>query len=156
MVLNPYRLKVNFDGIESSEQVISNTMVMTNYSNVPIQVNAMAVGTVGRGSDMYFVSSPPSENAVGKELFAYLEFLNSTGSRAPRTWNSRYINASNQLLVTGHSNTKEGVLYLDAFDESPTYGIIHLFGSVSASPEEAWSSADSMRVSVTFTFVPMI
>lgn len=155
VILNPYKLNAVLDGVDSTEQILSSTMVLTNYSRVAVQVNATAFGMVTGGSGLTFVSAPPEEDTPEKELFTYLEFERSEDGSAPSFWDSQYRNAPNQLLVTEAGSGKEDLLTLDAGNEDPAYGVFRVFGSASTSPVKPWTGEDQILITVAFTFTAL-
>ena len=54
VVVNPYGLEVERDGVVSSEQIVSPVLTMENQSEVPVRVDARAVGQVSAGSGAVF------------------------------------------------------------------------------------------------------
>lgn len=155
VIVNPYRLKTMADGVETTEQIIGNAMTLTNYSSVPVQVNANVFSTVPAGSSMIYAPAPLAENEPRKALFVYLEFQNSADGSEPYSWSSQYSDAPNQLLVTEVGNSKNGLLTLGAGNTNPTYGKFRLLGEAAGSPAEMWTDADRVHITVTFTFTPL-
>jgi len=148
VIINPYRLNVKLDGVMTREQIVNPAQVLTSHSNVPVLVNATATGVISAGSEAVFVSKPP--NAEAKEVFLYVEFQPTNDN-----WIGEYIGAPNQMIVTADGSSKDAVMTLDAGMDSPSYGAYRLFGALSTAPDEMWSSADGIEVSVAFTFTPV-
>lgn len=155
VIVNPYRLKTMAGGVETTEQIIGNAMTLTNYSSVPVQVNANVFSTVPAGSSMFYAPAPLAENEPRKALFVYLEFQYSADGSEPYSWSSQYSDAPNQLLVTEVGNSKNGLLTLGAGNTNPTYGKFRLLGEAAGSPAEMWTDADRVHITVTFTFTPL-
>lgn len=155
VIVNPYRLKNVVGGVETTEQIMGSTMTLTNYSSVPVQVNANVFCTIPEGSSMVYAAAPPTKDEPRKALFVYLEFQNSADGSEPYFWSGQYSNAPNQLLVTGAGNGKNGLLTLGAGGESPTYGMFRLFGEAASSPAEMWTDTDRVHITVVFTFTPI-
>lgn len=155
VIVNPYRLKNVVDGVETTEQIMGSTMTLTNYSSVPVQVNANVFCTIPEGSSMIYAAAPLTKDEPRKALFVYLEFQNSADGSEPYFWSGQYSNAPNQLLVTGAGNGKNGLLALGSGAESPTYGMFRLFGEAAGSPAEMWTDTDRVHITVAFTFTPM-
>ena len=74
VLVNPYGLEVEREGLITNQQVVSPAMVLQNESSIPVQVDARAVGTVPAGSGAVFASYPPAPDAAEKEVFLFLEF----------------------------------------------------------------------------------
>jgi len=148
-------MKVNLGETTSNEQIINEAQVFTSYSNVPVQINANAIGTVPNESNVTFISSPPSKGAKDKEVFIYVEFHESPDGSASAPWIGAYTGAENQLIVRDADSQKQTVLTLPAGDETPSYGVYKLFGSAATSPSEMWSTNDNIHVTVAFTFSPL-
>ena len=152
VVVNPYGLEVNMDGMISTDQIVSAPMPIVSYSNVPVAVVASVTGHTSPGSDAVFVSSQPRDNA--KEIFLFAEFQ-PADEYGSAFWSGQYTGARNQLVVTAGGSPAAQVLELAAGDVVPSYGAFRLFGSASGSPERMWSAEDAIHVTLTFTFVPL-
>lgn len=146
VVVNPYGLEVARGDVISSEQVVSPPMVLQNQSTVPVQVNAQAMGTVPAGSAAVFVPFAPSPDAAAKETFLFLEFQRFQGVDTP--WTRQFTDAPNQLLVTEQGIEKPGLLTLEVGGA----GALRVFGAAAANPATPWTAADTVNVTVVFTF----
>ena len=144
VVVNPYGLEVVRDGIVSTEQIVSPVTVLENQSAVPVQVDARAVGTAAAGSAAVFVTAPPAPEAQEKEVFLFLEFQPFLGSGT--LWNGVFSDGPNQLAVTGAE--KQGLLTLEAGGR----GAMQVFGAAAEAPAVPWTAADTVNVTVAFTF----
>lgn len=153
VVVNPYGLAVNVDGVSSTDQIVSAATPIVSYSSVPVAVLASAVGLPDPGSEAVFVSAPPSEGAWGKELFLFAEFQNALDQYGSAFWSGTYTGAPNQLPVTGGAPMQ--VLTLAEGDVTPSYGAFRLFGAAATAPANPWSAEDTINVTLTFTFVPL-
>lgn len=146
VVVNPYGMEVQRDGIVSTDQIVSPVMVMENRSAVPVRVDACAVGTTPEGSEAVFVPVPPLPDAQAKEVFLFLEFQPFLGSST--VWNGLFMDTPNQLPVTGVE--KQGVITLEAGGR----GALQVSGAAAAAPAAPWTAADTVHVTVSFTFSP--
>ena len=146
MILNPYRLPVDLEGGETTDQIVHSCQTLINQSDFPVTVNVTVTGTVPAESGAAFVSEPPSPDAPDKEVFLYAEFQPD-----PDWWEGSYYDLSNQLLVSEEGTEREDVLTLDAQGE----GYFRLFGEMSEAPEEPWSKTDTFGAVLTFTFTPV-
>ena len=153
IVVNPYGLEVNMDGMISTDQIVSAPMPIVSYSSVPVAVVASVTGHTSPGSDAVFVPSQPRGSA--KELFLFAEFQPALDEYGSAFWSGQYTGAPNQLVVTAGGSPAMQVLELAAGDVVPSYGAFHLFGTASGSPERMWSAEDAIQVTLTFTFVPL-
>ena len=145
VVVNPYGLEVDWEGVTSREQIVSPEMVLENRSTVPIQVNAQAVGSVPGGSGAVFASAPPSPDEEDKEVFLFLEF-----QRSRDAWSGVFSDDDNQLLVTEAGESKSNLLALEAGSE----GYFTLSGAAAEAPVVPWTAEDIIKVAVAFTFTP--
>lgn len=145
VVVNPYGLAVATDTGTSYDQVVHTPQVLTNLSNVPVQVDARVVGTAAGGA--YFVPAPPLADEPGKAVFMYVEF-----QPGPAIWSGWYSDAANQLLVTAEGTEKAGVMTLEVQQE----GWFHLSGAAAPTSGWTWTEEDTVDVTVAFTFVPAI
>lgn len=146
VVINPYNMKVATAYGESTEQIIHEPQVMISGSDFPVLVTARVVGFLSPGSAARFVSAPPANGAVDKEIFMYMEFQND-----PMLWNGSFGDWPNQILVTDLGLEKESVMMLDAFGA----GYFRLFGAMTGFPDVMWDEADAPDVTVAFTFAPL-
>ena len=144
VVVNPYGLEVERDGVASRERIVSPELVLINQGD-PVRVSARAVGSVPGGSEAVFVSAPPDSDQREKAVFLFLEFQSEPGA-----WSGAFTDASNQLLVTEDGEEKGDLLTLAAESE----GYFKLSGETSVSPERPWTAEDRIDVSVAFTFQP--
>lgn len=144
VIINPYQLEVELDGETHTEQIVSETCAMTNFSEWPVSVSVRASG-VAYGQDMIFVTTPPAEETHWKELFVYVEFLNELSGGA---WSGQYIGAANQIAVIPEPYEHLNVLEL----ASGETGFYRMFGAASTHPEIPWDAGDDFLVTLTFTF----
>ena len=146
MVINPYRLAVRPDGVETTAQLVHAPQALTNLSNFPVTVNVTASASLPRESEAVFVHTPPAPDAKAKEVFLYAEF-----QARPDWWEGAYLDLPNQLPVSPRGASAGNVLTLDAQGE----GWFRLFGALASSPASAWSDTDTFGAVLTFTFAPL-
>ena len=146
MVINPYRLAVRPDGVETTAQLVHAPQVLTNLSDFPVAVNVTATASLPRESEAVFVHAPPAPDAKAKEVFLYAEF-----QEPPDWWEGAYLELPNQLPVSPRGASAGNVLTLDAQGE----GWFRLFGALAPSPASAWSDTDTFGAVLTFTFAPL-
>ncbi len=146
MVINPYRLAVRPDGVETTAQLVHAPQALTNLSDFPVTVNVTASASLPRESEAVFVHAPPAPDAKAKEVFLYAEF-----QERPDWWEGAYLDLPNQLPVSPCGASAGNVLTLDAQGE----GWFRLFGALAPSPASAWSDTDTFGAVLTFTFAPL-
>ncbi len=146
MVINPYRLAVRPDGVETTAQLVHAPQALTNLSDFPVTVNVTATASLPRESEAVFVHAPPAPDAKDKEVFLYAEF-----QERPDWWEGAYLDLPNQLPVSPRGASAGNVLTLDAQGE----GWFRLFGALAPSPASAWSDTDTFGTVLTFTFAPL-
>lgn len=146
MVINPYRLAVRPDGVETTAQLVHAPQALTNLSDFPVTVNVTASASLPRESEAVFVHAPPAPDAKAKEVFLYAEF-----QERPDWWEGAYLDLPNQLPVNPRGASAGNVLTLDAQGE----GWFRLFGALASSPASAWSDTDTFGAVLTFTFAPL-
>ena len=146
MVINPYRLAVRPDGVETTAQLVHAPQALTNLSDFPVTVNVTASASLPRESEAVFVHAPPAPDAKAKEVFLYAEF-----QARPDWWEGAYLDLPNQLPVSPRGASAGNVLTLDAQGE----GWFRLFGALAPSPASAWSDTDTFGAVLTFTFAPL-
>lgn len=151
IITNPYGLRVSLDGEISREQIVSAPIVFYSRTLAPVSVTAKAVGEAAWGSEARFVTAPFRVDDAEKDLFVWFEFRNASDeSGRGLTWSDHYTGLQNQIIVNmGRSE----VLTLPAAQPGePSYGAFRAFGSMSASPAEGWTEADTVNITVAFTF----
>ena len=144
VVVNPYGLEVERDGVASRERIVSPELVLINQGD-PVRVSARAVGSVPGGSGAVFASAPPSPDEEDKEVFLFLEF-----QRSRDAWSGVFSDDDNQLLVTEAGESKSNLLALEAGSE----GYFTLSGAAAEAPVVPWTAEDIIKVAVAFTFTP--
>ena len=92
MVINPYRLAVRPDGVETTAQLVHAPQALTNLSDFPVTVNVTASASLPRESEAVFVHAPPAPDAKAKEVFLYAEF-----QERPDWWEGAYLDLPNQI-----------------------------------------------------------
>ena len=107
MVINPYRLAVRPDGVETTAQLVHAPQVLTNLSDFPVTVNVTATASLPRESEAVFVHAPPAPDAKAKEVFLYAEF-----QVRPDWWEGAYLDLPNQLPVSPRGASAGNVLAL--------------------------------------------
>lgn len=142
IIINPYGLPTEIDGSTSTEQIVSETMPITNESTAPIVVSASIAGRVSEPSSLRYALQSPA-NLGEKEVFLYAEFQNEGG-----IWLGSYVDANNQILISEQDSGPQEVLALDAY----AMGMFRLFGAASLDPDDPWCSDDTISVTLTFTF----
>ena len=146
VVINPYHMKVETSAGETTEQIVHEPQALVNYSEIPVQVDAWAIGRLAGESKACFVSAPPAEGMTEKAIFMYLEF-----QQYPDQWTGWYNNFANQILITGWGESKANVMTLLPGGE----GWYRLSGAMTDFPEEMWQSEDAASVTIVFSFSPV-
>lgn len=151
VILNPYRMKVQLSGTESTDSVVGEDEVLRNYSGFPVRVSACAVGSVSPGSEAVFVQTPPDAYTAEKAVFMYLEFQSTADAYSVPAWKGVFRDDADQILVNGPG--KEDVLVLDAGTaDAPGCGMLRLSGQAAPAPSAMWTPSDTVNVTVSFTF----
>lgn len=143
VIVNPYGMSVQVDGVNRKEQVIHQAQSISNLGEVPVQMNVRVFGQTPEGSRVRFVTAPPAQGSAGQEAFVYAEF-----AAQPDSWAGTYTGAGNQVVVTEEGNERAGILQLAPGSE----GYFRLFGSLSAPNESMWTENDVLRVRLIFNF----
>ena len=152
VIVNPYRLPVELDGQETTEQIAGSTMILENRGNVAVDVSVSAIGSPTGG--VVFTARPPAESAAEKELFLYAEFQPLSDPVLRPDWSGRYSDSTNQILVSAQGAAKADVLRLEAGGAPYSWGAARLFGSAAACPAQPWEAGDGFHVNLAFTFTP--
>lgn len=146
IILNPYGLPTEIGGETTREQIASETMPIINNGDTPVIISARAAGWISGQSSMVYVTAPPMEDTLEKEIFLYAEFQKEDDG-----WLGSYSGEDNQILITEGISAVQEVLTLDAASQ----GMFRMFGATAVSPAEPWCAEDSVSVTFTFTFTPV-
>ncbi len=147
IVVNPYGLEVSTPEGQSTDHVVSSPMQIANYGGTAVDVSAAAVGSFAPESDGQLVSYPEGVQGV-KGLFLYFEFWN--GGAAP--WLGSWSGAANQLAV--NTGAAQVMTLGPGTADAPAVGQFRAFGDTGLPQTGAWTTADTMNVTLTFTFTP--
>lgn len=151
VIINPYHIKVQLGDAESDSPIVGGNEILRNYSPFPVRVEATAIGTAPYGSGAVFTLEPPTMHTKEKAVFLYLEFQNVWSVYDQPSWNGAYWDLENQVCVNGPG--KWNVLTLDAgTEDTPGCGMFRLFGETAPAPAVQWTTADTVDVTVFFTF----
>ena len=158
ILINPYRLKVQHGSDTVQDEIISDTSVLVNRSNVALSVQASAIGWAEDSSSaVRFVDDV--NDMQNKDLFVYYEFQNASDQSGDVRWSGSYSGASNQLVVRNGANAaselSEVLTIPAADDDSPTYVALRAFGSASVPSAGSWKKTDTVNIRVAFTFIPV-
>ncbi len=140
MIINPYSLLVESEGIKTTEQIINPVQELTNTGSQPVLVDVRVVGSVPEGSEAVLVDREPAPDV--KEVFLYAEFQNN-----PAAWLDGYKAGYNQVPAVPEGANGEGVLTLEAEET----GYFRIFGEMSTEP--FWKKTDTFDVSLAFSFM---
>ncbi len=140
MIINPYSLPVESEGIKTTEQIVNPVQELTNTGSQPVLVDVRVVGSVPEGSEAVLVDREPAPDV--KEVFLYAEFQNN-----PAAWLDGYKAGYNQVPAVPEGANGEGVLTLEAEET----GYFRIFGEMSTEP--FWKKTDTFDVSLAFSFM---
>ena len=149
VIINPYGYSVKTNLGTTNEQVISTIQYLVSRSNVPISVSVEIVGTHSN-PDARFVTGEPDPSA--KDLFLYAEFQPVEEGEEP-VWIGRYTGADCQVLI---NESKANTVTLPSGDDTPRKVAFRLFGSVSSGAGSGWTGNDSLSVTMSYKFDPLV
>lgn len=149
VIINPYGYSVKTNLGTTNEQVISTIQYLVSRSNVPISVSVEIVGTHSN-PDARFVTGEPDPSA--KDLFLYAEFQPVEEGEEP-VWIGSYTGADCQVLI---NESKANTVTLPSGDDTPRKVAFRLFGSVSSGAGSGWTGNDSLSVTMSYKFDPLV
>lgn len=164
--INPTKLTLSSStGVQFDEeknvvpQVVSVPNCIRNESEVPIEVNISAKGTVSSGSGITLVKTSTSgSTSKSKNLFMFLQMKAVDESDAKDLenvrWDSVY-DADEHVLIGTTTASKNAIVTLDEADGEKSYGAFLLSGDCITEPTKPWKSTDKLNVNVVFTFTPL-
>lgn len=155
VVVNPYLMEVED---KSTDTVISTVQVVTNYTDAKLKVEATPTGT---SSGITFKETSAAQNegdseAEQKEIFLFLQVgaataADGTGFTAKAVGDYSSSDKTLSLVKTSGSSAAEVVL--DAASKTtPNYCAFKLIGNTNSLVKDAWTSEDTVSVSIAFTF----
>lgn len=164
--INPAKLSlsastgVRFDAAANVvPQVVSAPSCIRNESEVPVEVNISAKGTVSSGSGITLVkTSTTGSTSKNKNLFMFLQMKavdeDEAGDLENVVWDSSY-DAENHVLIGTTAKSKNAIVTLDEKDGENSYGAFLLSGDCITNPTKPWRATDKLNVNVVFTFTPL-
>ena len=91
---------------------------------------------------------------TSKKAFVYFE-IQPVSDPDRVTWDKEY-DAAKHVCVRPYSKSKKNIVQLEAADGRVTYAAFRLTGDCVKKPRVAWTEADGLKVTVAFTFTPII
>lgn len=155
IAINPYNLKYDVDGTEYTDSIVSVEQTIKNESDVAISVGATAEAAASTGSEVVLATAALKGTETTKSVFAYLELAPKADESTAGTYNDAYNSKTASQLVLGKKATKSDMITLEAGDTTPTYAGFKVIGSAASKPAKAWTTNDTVDVTLTFNITPV-
>ena len=155
-IFNPYRLKVkvNEEGEESSEEIVSEGFSVINQGNCKVDIYMNAVVKEQKGS--FEISDDPDFGRLenSKAAFIYIEAGKSDGNGG-YTYADGYTGADGQIIVRKERSEAGKIMSLDSPEAvgGTSVGQIKIKGRAGVDPDNAWSESDTADILLTFRIV---
>ena len=161
VTINPYGLEVTVDSVKVTDQIISGVTYLESTTLTALRVSATVTGTQNGNAKLATATTQGAKAPTTNSVFLYMEIGKATkkdGSGDP-TWATAYDSkAANQVLVSAKATTKADVVTMDksADGTAATYAAFRLAGDAASAPATAWTTADTVDVTIAFTFLPTV
>lgn len=151
---NPYKLPVEIDGENLTDQIISTPASIENESDVPLNVSVTLFAVPNEGSNMTLTTSSTKGSSLStKKVFIYFE-MQASSNPSQAVWDSEY-DAEKHLVVRTTSRTRKNIATIDQADKPNHYGAFRLTGDCIPTPRLGWTEDDGVTVEIAFTFTPL-
>jgi hypothetical protein len=143
ITLNPYSIEIGDD--KDTSTIVMEKGTITNESNVPIAVTAAVKGTAPK--DVTLATAALKGTETTKSVFMYLALYKD--GKVPD-----YDSKATDQIVVGTKEVSKTITTLgikDADDASCDYTFA---GSCASNAAKAWTAADKVDVTLTWTFMP--
>lgn len=183
LVVNPYGLSVDVSADQDgsamkTDQIIFATQYIKNLSQSNVKVSVSATGTTSDTKAITFATAPIStatKAPTTKQVFMYMEVVqNDDDTTEPTTWKSGFDAKANpnQVAIAAKAVSLNNVVTLaaanwsayDSTDSDPDstisaattkgYAAITLKGDCAGDVPTAWTEADTVTVTLAYTFTP--
>lgn len=175
IVINPFQMEYDKDGVKGDTQIICVAQDIVNESNVAIAVNVAELTAKDVSEGILISTTPLTDKITTKSAFLYVEVVKVEGDKA--TFAAKYdAKSTNQVVVPyvkdGDTKTKKGakdavvVLGAKPTDGDGPKAQFTINGAVVANPTKVnedktvspapWLASDTLKVSFKFTFTPQI
>lgn len=174
LILNPYGLKVSSSAVISggsgdlTDQVISKATFIGSLSNVPLQIGMKVVATPASGVTLASKSLKDDTKTTTKSVFLWGQVVGADkGGTVPTldkaTFSSDYDATAGKsgdmiLVASGTTGVTRTGMYTIPAAESTTdiskvqWACAKFFGDAVKAPTSPWTSSDTVKLTVTFTF----
>lgn len=172
IVINPFQMEYEKDGVTGDAQIICVAQDIVNESNVAIAVNVAELTAKDVSDGILISTTPLTDKTTTKSAFLYVE-VKEDGKDFAAKYDAK---STNQVVVPyvkdGDTRTKKGakdavvVLGAKPEDGDGTKAQFTINGAVVANPTKVnedktvspapWLASDTLTVSFKFTFTPQI
>lgn len=163
IVINPFQLSYDKDGVTGNSQIISAEQEITNESNVAVAVNVSDLQVKNASEGITITTSAINAKTTNKAALLYLEVIDATG-----TFGTGFdAKSTSQVAIPKPEGkviaaSKAAIVTLKAGNETATKAKFKIGGNVVANPVDGegvstpWVDEDSIELGFKFTFTPQI
>lgn len=162
--LNPYRVKVQLNGEETQASVLNQAMEFTNASVCDVLITVTPTATA-KGSAALLKAAPTAESIkADTKKSVYLFLAASDDSHKEDVIAADYATkpievdeGETGMTITPFDGKAHAVASIPAkADGDNGVAYVKVGGWVNSNPKEAWTSSDSVSVSLVYNFSPAV
>lgn len=158
VTLNPYQLKTTVgNNTGATTKVVSDSYFIKNESNVAIRVDGkLQVVPTATTSKVVLATGALTGKETTKTALIYLDVQSASSDSDKKTVAAFDKASTSQILGGKTAVTKNGLITLAEGDSTATYAHYTFGGDVVTTPAVPWSDDDTVDVSLTWVFTPVI
>lgn len=159
LYINPLGFPVHYeyDGelITDDSQILTEPAYIENNGEDPVSVSVSVTGEVQGGGMTLSSSYTKSQTTTAKKAFVYFE-IQPVSDPDSVTWDEAYDAAKHVYVRDAYSKSKKNIVQLEAAGGGANCGAFRLTGDCVKKPRVPWTEEDGLKVTVAFTFNPII
>lgn len=183
--LNPYQIKIkdvsalaigNGENDGETGSVLAAKTFITNKSDVPVKMSITVTGSIPQGSAAKFATGPVSETEQNRAVFMFVDVgavadaadasaLSTATATAlcdvtydsTKLYNASTKTGSQGVVKTGDLKLVDILtIPVPGTGKVANYVPIQIGGNCATTPKDAWTAADTVGVTMTFSFTPTV
>lgn len=159
LYINPLGFPVNYeyDGetITDNSQILTEPAYIENNGEDPVSVSVSVTGEV-QGGELSLTSSYTKNQTTSlKKAFVYFE-IQPVSDPGSVTWDEAYDSAKHVYVRNAYAKSKKNIVELEASGGGASCGAFRLTGDCVKKPRAPWTEEDGLKVTIAFTFTPII
>ena len=159
LYINPLGFPVHYeyDGetITDDSQILTEPAYIENNGEDPVSVSVSVTGEVQGGEMLLSSSYIKNQTTTTKRAFVYFE-IQPVSNPGKVTWDEVYDATKHVYVRDAYSKSKKNIVQLEAAGSGTNCGAFRLTGDCVKKPKVPWTGEDGLRVTIAFTFNPII